>query len=51
VQRQFAQVLAIQRQDVEGVELDLAIMPARVQPVEIGNAIDAEQYRLAVDHE
>ena len=26
-------------------------MPARVQPVEVGDAVDAEQHGLAVDHE
>lgn len=36
VQRQFAQVIALQRQDIESVELDLVIMPAGVQAVKIG---------------
>ena len=36
---------------VEGVELHLGIMPARVQAVEIGPAVDAEQHGLAIDHE
>ena len=26
-------------------------MPARMQPVEVGHAVDAEQHRLAIDHE
>ena len=34
-------ILAALRQDIEGVELDLCIMPARVQAVEIGPAVDA----------
>jgi hypothetical protein len=36
VQRQFPQILAIKRQDIEGMELDLVVMFPRVQPVEIG---------------
>jgi hypothetical protein len=49
VARQLAQVLASESLDVEGIELDFVIMPARVQPVEIGDAVDAEQHRLAID--
>jgi stress response protein YsnF len=51
VQRQLAQILAIKRQDVEGIELHLVIMLSRVQAVEIGDAVDTEQHRLAVDDE
>jgi len=36
MQRQFAQVFAFERQDVEGIELDLGVMPAGVQSIEIG---------------
>jgi hypothetical protein len=36
-------ILAIAHEDMEGVELDLRILPARVQAVEIRSAIDAEQ--------
>ena len=50
-QRQLAQILAVADQHVEGVELDLVIVLARVQAVEIGAAVDAEQHRLAVDDE
>src|SRR5258707_538079 len=32
VQRQLAQILAIECQDVKSVELHLIVMPARVQP-------------------
>jgi hypothetical protein len=49
VQGQLPQIVALQRQDVEGLELDFVIMPARVQPVEIGDAVNAEQHRLAID--
>src|SRR3981189_162847 len=51
VQRQFPQIVAIQRQDIERVELNLVIMPAGVQTVEIGDAVDAQQHRLAIDDE
>jgi hypothetical protein len=37
-----AQILAAERQDIEGVELDLVVVPARVQGVEVGDAVDAE---------
>jgi hypothetical protein len=50
-QRRAAQILAVERQDVEGIELHFVVMLARVQRVEIGNAIDPEHHRLAVDHE
>jgi hypothetical protein len=33
------------------VKLDLMVILAGMQPIEIGDAIDAEQDRLAVDHE
>ena len=35
-ERQLADVLAVADLDIEGVELDLGIMPARVQAIEIG---------------
>ena len=38
------------RQDRSTLKLDLAIAPAGMQPIEIGDAIDAEQNRLAIDH-
>src|SRR6266550_1046796 len=47
VQGQLPQVLTLERQNIEGVELHLIIMPARVQPVEIGDAVDAEHHNLA----
>jgi hypothetical protein len=50
-QRQLPQIVTIKRQDVEGVKLDLMVILAGMQPIEIGDAIDAEQDRLAVDHE
>ena len=48
---QLAQVGALKRQNVEGVELHLVVIPARMQAVEIGNAVDAKQDRLAINDE
>ena len=44
-------ILAVAHQHVEGVELHLVIVLARVQAVEVAAAVDAEQHGLAVDHE
>src|ERR1035438_6318421 len=49
--REGAQILAVERQRVEGVELHLVIMLPRVQGVEVGNTIDAEDNGLAVNDE
>ena len=38
-------------QAVEGVELDLVVVLARVQGVEVGDAVDAKHHGLAVDDE
>jgi hypothetical protein len=35
----------------KGVELNLFILLAGVQGIEVGDAVDAEHQRLAVDHE
>ena len=48
-ERQLPQVVAIERQNVESVELHLAVMLARVQSIEISDAIYPEYYRLAVN--
>src|SRR4029077_9810570 len=50
-ERQGAQVLAIERQDVEGVELHLIVVLARVQRLEVGDAVDTEHYGLTIDDE
>jgi len=50
-QRQPAKILAVADQDIEGVELDLGIVSARVQAVEIGPAINAEQHGFAIEDE
>ena len=36
--------------NVEGIELDLIVILARMQRVEVGNTIDAKDDGLAVDH-
>jgi hypothetical protein len=51
MQRQAAQIVTLKRQDVEGIELHLVIMSARVQAVEIGDAVDTQEQRLAIDDE
>ena len=38
------------RRCVEGVELHLVIVPAGMQAVKVGPAIDAQQHGLAIDH-
>jgi hypothetical protein len=48
-ERQPAEILAVADQAIEGVELDLMVVPARVQAVEIRPAVDAEQHGFAVD--
>ena len=50
-QGQGAQVVAVHREDVEGVELDLVIEFARMKRIEIGDAVNAENDRLAIDDE
>ena len=50
-QRQAAQVLAVEHENIEGVELHLLLALARMQRIEIGDAVDAQDNRLAVDHE
>jgi hypothetical protein len=41
----------LERQDVEGVELDLFVVLAGMQSVEVGNAINSEQHRFSVEDE
>jgi hypothetical protein len=50
-QRQSPQVIAVERQNVEGVELHLVIVLAGMQSVEIGDAVDAKDHRFAIDDE
>jgi hypothetical protein len=44
-----AQIIAIERQNVEGIELHLVILPAGMQRVEIRDAIDAENDRFTIE--
>jgi hypothetical protein len=50
-QRQFSQILALKRQDIESVELNFVVMSARVHPIEIGYSVDPEQNGLAINDE
>src|SRR5262245_32959256 len=50
LQWQLSQVLAIESQDVEGLELDFIIVLSAVQALKVGDAIYAEQDGLAMDH-
>ena len=43
--------LAVECHDVEGVELHLGIVLARMQRIEVGDAIDAEHHRLTINDE
>ena len=49
--RELAKIVAVADQHVERIELQLVVVPARMQPIEVGDAIDAEQHGFAVDHE
>jgi hypothetical protein len=46
--RRGAQILAIERQDVEGIRLDFAIVLARVQDIEIGNTVNPKDDSFAI---
>jgi hypothetical protein len=45
-ERQPAHVLAVTHEDVEGVKLDLMIVPAAVQAIEVAAPVDAKQHSL-----
>ena len=47
----LAEILAVAREDVEGVEHDLIVMLSGVQSVEIRDAVNTEQHGLALDDE
>jgi hypothetical protein len=49
--KDVARIVAVQRQDVEGVELDLVIVLPAVQPIEIRDAVYAKQYGFAIEDE
>src|SRR5215471_20880908 len=46
-----AEVFTIQRQNIEGVEPHLVVVPTRLERVEVGDAVDVEHDSLAVDDE
>jgi len=48
-QGEGAQILAIERQDVEGIQLDFVIVLARVQGIEIGNTVNSKDDSLAIN--
>src|ERR1700726_873780 len=48
LERQLAEIVAAQGQDVEGVELDFVVLLPGHQRVEVGDAVDAKHHRLTV---
>ena len=44
-----AQILAIERQDVEGNQLDFVIVLERVQGIEIGNTVNPKDDSFAIN--
>jgi hypothetical protein len=48
---QIPDILAIHRQHIESAQLNLSVLPARVQRVEIGDAVNAQNDSLAIDDE
>ena len=50
-QRQLAQIVATFGGDIEGAKLDLFIVLAGMQRIEIGNAVHAQNDGLAIDDE
>jgi len=49
--RQIPDILTVDRQYIEGAELDLAVLFAGMQRIEIGDAVDAQDHGLAIDDE
>jgi hypothetical protein len=50
-ERQVPQILTIEREAIEGVKLHLLVVLARVQRVEIGDAVDSQDDGLTIDDE
>jgi hypothetical protein len=48
-QGEGAQILAIERQDVEGIRLDFVIVLARVQDIEIGDTVNPKDDSFAIN--
>jgi hypothetical protein len=44
-------VLAVEREDVEGIDLKVGVTLLGMQRVEVGDAVDPEHFGLAVQHE
>ena len=47
---QIPDIVTVANEHVEGVELNLLVVLARVQAIEVRSTIDAEQHGFAVDH-
>jgi hypothetical protein len=50
-QWQSAQIVAVHRQHIEGTELNLFVVLAGKQRVEIGDPVNSEDHGLAIDYE
>jgi len=50
-QWQIPQVITVHCQHIEGAELHFVVVPAGMQCVEIGIAVNAQDYCLAIDDE
>jgi len=48
--RQVAQIITVHCQHIEGAELNFIVVLAGMQRVEIGDAIGAQDHRLAIEH-
>ena len=50
-QWQPTQVVAIERENIESIELHLIVMLAGVERIEVGDTVDAQHHGLAIDDE
>ena len=48
---ELPQIVVALDEDVEGAEPDLLVVFARMQRIEVGDAVDAQHHRLAIDDE
>src|SRR4051812_23994846 len=51
MQRELPQVIAVERQDVEGIELHLVVVLAAVQAIGVCDAVDPKENSLAIENE
>ena len=51
MERQIPQIVIALDEDVESAELNFFVVLAGVQRIKVRNAVHAEHYRLAVEHE